>query len=197
MATADILQGDGQAFRPKENDTGQTDAGISPDAVEAELGTDLDNIIPSRGYQMTPMIGLGGSAGSIPALRQFFQAMPADAGMAFVVIIHLSSEHESSLAHLLSRETQMPVVQAEDGIKVQENTVYVIPPGKHLTVTDGHLKLTDLVREHGKRVAVDLFFRSLADTHGPHAAAIILSGVDGDGAIGIKRVKERGGLTIA
>ncbi len=75
--------------------------------------------------------------------------------------------------------------------------MYVIPPGKHLTVVDDHLRLTPLESERGRRVAVDLFFRSLADTHGPHAAAIVLSGADGDGALGIKRIKERGGLTIA
>ena len=73
----------------------------------------------------------------------------------------------------------------------------MIPPGKHLAAVDGHLELADLPTERGQRVAVDLFFRTLADTHGPHAAAIVLSGADGDGAIGIKRIKERGGLTIA
>jgi two-component system CheB/CheR fusion protein len=73
----------------------------------------------------------------------------------------------------------------------------VIPPGKHLTASNGHFRLTDLDREHGRRVAVDLFFRSLADTHGPHAAAVVFSGADGDGVLGIKRIKERGGLTVA
>lgn len=172
-------------------------SGVALDPDEAEQREEIDNIIPTRGYHMLPLVGLGGSAGSIAALRSFFGAMPADSGLAFVVIIHLSSEHESSLAELLGRTTTMKVMQARDGIKVEANHVYVIPPGKHLTAVDGHLKLTDLAREHGKRVAVDLFFRSLADTHGPHAAAIVLSGADGDGAIGIKRVKERGGLTIA
>ncbi|MFO0890687.1 MAG: CheR family methyltransferase [Isosphaeraceae bacterium] len=91
----------------------------------------------------------------------------------------------------------MPVVQASDGQKVEPDHVYVIPPGKHLTTVHGHLRLDDLPSDKGKRVAVDLFFRSLADTHGPHAAAVVLSGADADGAIGIKRIKERGGLTIA
>jgi two-component system CheB/CheR fusion protein len=86
----------------------------------------------------------------------------------------------------------MRVLQAEHGQKVEPNHIYVIPPGKYLTATDGHLSLTDLDNERGKRVAVDLFFRSLADSHGPHSAAVILSGADGDGALGIKRVKERG-----
>ena len=170
---------------------------VTPDRCEEAHPNEIDNIVPTQGYEMMPMVGLGGSAGSIVALREFFEAMPADSGMVFVVILHLSPEHESSMPALLQRHTPMQVVQAEDGMKVEANVVYVIPPGKHLTSLDGHLQLTDLEPERGKRVAVDLFFRSLADTHGPHAAAIVLSGADGDGALGVKRIKERGGLTIA
>ncbi len=170
---------------------------FSPDFAEQGLPEPLDNIIPTRGYQMTPMVGLGGSAGSINALTEFFRAMPANSGMIFVVVIHLSPTHASTMAELLGRSTDMKVLQAEDGQKVYPNHVYVIPPGKYLVTVNGHLKLSDIESERGKRVAVDLFFRSLADTHGPHAAAVVLSGADGDGALGIKRIKERGGLTIA
>lgn len=169
----------------------------SPDFVEQDLPEEIDNIVPSRGYNMTPMVGLGGSAGSLQALTEFFKAMPPDSGMVFVVILHLSPAHESAMAEVLSRTTDMPVVQAVDGQKVEPNHVYVIPPAKYLVTVNGHLKLTDLSVDRGKRVAVDLFFRSLADTHGPNAAAVVLSGADGDGALGIKRVKEHGGLTIA
>ncbi len=123
--------------------------------------------------------------------------MPADSGLVFVVVLHLSPEHVSTLPELLAKHTPMPVVQAQDGMAVEGNRVYVIPPGKHLLSVDGHLKLATLEPEHGKRVAVDVFFRTLADTHGAHAAGIVLSGADGDGAIGLKRVKERGGLTVA
>jgi two-component system CheB/CheR fusion protein len=170
---------------------------VVPDAIEQDVGTGIDNIVPTYGYHALPMVGLGGSAGSIPALRTFFQSMPPDSGLSFVVILHLAPDHESMLAELLSTCTPMPVAQAENGMEVKRNSIYVIPPGKHLTAVNGHLKLTELQHEHGKRVAVDLFFRSLADTHGPHAVAVILSGADGDGTLGIKRVKERGGLTIA
>src|SRR3954464_3199210 len=149
---------------------------VSPDRVEEELGSEIDNIVPSRGYEMPPMIGLGGSAGSIVALQRFFAKMPVDSGMTFVVILHLSPEHESTLAELLQRCTAMPVLQAEGNEKAEANHVYVIPPGKHLSAVDGRLSLTDLEPMHGKRVAVDLFFRTLADTHGPHSAAIVLSG---------------------
>src|SRR5271166_787885 len=170
---------------------------VEPDSAVEVLQYEIDNIVPTRGYQMTPMVGLGGSAGSVQPLIEFFQAMPANSGMVFVVILHLSPTHESTMASLLGRSTTMPVVQAQDGQKVEADHVYVIPPGKYLTTVNGHLKLIELKSEKGKRVAVDLFFRSLADTHGPHAAAIVLSGADGDGALGIKRIKERGGLTIA
>lgn len=170
---------------------------VSPDVMEEELGGLMDNIVPSYGYHMTPMVGLGGSAGSIGALETFFRAMPDDSGMVFVVVLHLSLHHDSVLTDMLQRWTKMRVIQVLDGQKTEPNHVYVIPPAKHLTAVDGHLRLADLDREFGKRVAVDLFFRSLADSHGPHAAAIVLSGADGDGAIGVKRIKERGGLTIA
>jgi len=123
--------------------------------------------------------------------------MATDSGLAFVVIVHLSPDHESSLATLLQSSTSMPVVQVRDTVKVEANRVYVIPPAKHLSLTDGQLRLSELLPERGRRVAVDLFFRTLADTHGTQATAIVLSGADADGAIGLKRVKERGGLTIA
>lgn len=170
---------------------------IDPDRAEQEQRDDIDDIIPTRGYQMLPLVGLGGSAGSIQALQRFFAAMPAESGMAFVVILHLAADHASIMPALLQRTTKMPVTQAQDGEKVQPNHVYVIPPGQTLTASDGHLRLAELQPERGKRVTVDLFFRSLADTHGPHGMAIILSGADSDGALGIKRIKERGGLTIA
>src|SRR5262245_49685149 len=118
---------------------------ITPDYVEQEFPEELDNIVPTRGYQMTPMVGLGGSAGGIQALNEFFKTMPTDSGMVFVVVIHLSPTHESTMAELLGRATKMPVVQAVDGQKVHPNHVYVIPPGKHMATVNGHLKLTDLV----------------------------------------------------
>ena len=169
---------------------------ITPDIVEQDDGAKIDNVIPTRGFNMLPVVGLGGSAGGLAALQEFFAAMPPESGMAFVVILHLSPEHESILAELLQRSTTMPVTQVQSSVQVEPNHVYVIPPGKHLSLADGDLSLTDLSRRSGKHVAVDLFFRTLADTHGPHAAAVVLSGANGDGAIGIKRIKERGGLTI-
>jgi two-component system CheB/CheR fusion protein len=131
-------------------------------------------------------------------LRTFFEAMSPESGLAFVVVIHLSSEHESTLAELLQRSTAMPVIQVQGKTRIEPNSIYVIPPRKALRTMDGYLDLSELPQDPKHRhVAVDLFFRTLADTHGPHAIAVVLSGLDSDGAIGIKRIKERGGLTIA
>jgi two-component system CheB/CheR fusion protein len=170
---------------------------VGSEKAEDELADTLDNVVPSRGYQMLPLVGLGGSAGSIAALQVFFRSLPADSGMAYVVILHLSAEHDSVLAEVLQRCTPMRVVQVHATERVQPDTVYVIPPGKSLKTMDGHLRLADLPPGRGRHVAVDLFFRTLADSHGPHASAVVLSGGDADGAIGIKRIKERGGLTVA
>src|SRR4051794_24186122 len=87
---------------------------IAPDVIEQEQGNELDNIVPSRGYQMLPVVGLGGSAGSIQALQRFFGAMPAETGMAFVVVLHLAPEYESVMDEIIGRATSMRVVQAAD-----------------------------------------------------------------------------------
>jgi two-component system, chemotaxis family, CheB/CheR fusion protein len=123
--------------------------------------------------------------------------MAPNSGRAFVVVLHLLTNYASSLAELLQKWTLMPVIQVSEQIKVEANSVYVIPPGKHLLTADEQLILNDRPHEYGMRRAVDAFFRTLADTHGSLSTAIILSGADGDGAIGVMRIKESGGLTVA
>ncbi|MBV9489367.1 MAG: PAS domain-containing protein [Verrucomicrobia bacterium] len=178
--------------------TAEPDSAVSDLADSGQSPRErLEEVIPARGLSLQPIVGLGGSAGSLNALRTFFSAMPADSGLAFVVVVHLSPHRDSNLASVLQGLTPMPVVRVHDPVNVEADHVYVIPPGKHLSVADGRLRLVELQSERGQRVAVDLFFRSLAETHGPRATAIVLSGADNDGAIGLKRVKERGGLTIA
>src|ERR1700722_11856272 len=141
----------------------------------------------SRRPKMQAVVGLGGSAGSIRALQTFFSQMPGDSGLTFVVVLHLSPEFESSLPALLQKSTSMPVTQVSGPITIEANCVYVIPPGKHLLMADGQLVLDDLPYEFGMRTAVDIFFRTLAETHGPHSTAIILSGLDGDCYIAVPR----------
>lgn len=166
------------------------------EGMPEEAAAPTDEIIPPQVYDQLPVVALGGSAGGIEALIGFFSSFEPPTGHAFAVILHLSPDHESSLAEILQRHTSMAVVQVAETAEWQEDTVYVIPPRKALRSTDGRITVTDLRRVRQRHYAVDLFFRSLADTHGPHAIAVVLSGADGDGAIGIKRIKERGGLTI-
>src|SRR3984885_16239588 len=122
---------------------------------------------------MQEVIGLGGSAGSIEALKMFFSYMPEDSGLAFVVVLHLSPEYESCLRGVLQKWTSMPVIQVSEPIKVEANSVYVIPPRKHLLMADGHLILSDLPHEYGKRSAGDIFFRTLAETNGSRSCALV------------------------
>ncbi|MDB5898652.1 MAG: signal transduction histidine kinase with CheB and CheR [Ramlibacter sp.] len=169
---------------------------LRADGSEQDLAEQIDNIVPSYGYKKVPVVGLGGSAGSIEALQEFFGTMPAQSGLAFVVVIHLSPDHESVLTDVIQRCTRMRVIKVEDHLQVEPNCVYVIPPGKVLQSEGGQLGLSDIPEGRARHVVVDVFFRTLADSHGAHAAAVVLSGLDGDGTIGIKRIKERGGLTV-
>ena len=171
---------------------------MTPDEAEEEQGDQNDDAVPSRGYRMLPVVGLGGgAAGGIEAVGALLEATPVDTGMAFVVVLSLPAEEEDTLAQVLQRSTRMPVVPVAGKERIAPDTVYVIPPGKALRTRGEHIELAALPPGQGRHVAVDFFFRTLADTHGPHAIAVVLSGADGDGTIGVKRIKERGGLTIA
>lgn len=143
------------------------------------------------------VVGLGASAGGIAPLQQFFADMPSDTGLAFVVVMHLSPEHESNLAAILQQKTNMPVTQVNGPIRVQANQVYVIPPNNQLMFEEGHLHLIRPQQTRGRRTTIDLFFRTLAQAYGQRAVSVILSGSDSDGSIGLKHVRAQGGVTIA
>ena len=143
------------------------------------------------------VVGIGASAGGVAVLQQFFSDMQPDSGLAFVVVMHLSPEHESRLANIIQTKTAMSVVQINGPLKVQPNHVYVIPPNKQLTFHDGMLTLVEPQQALGRRVTIDLFFRTLAQSFGQRAVGVILSGTDSDGVIGIKHVRAQGGITIA
>src|SRR4030081_3218843 len=127
------------------------------------------------------VVGLGASAGGVAVLQQFFTDMPADSGLAFVVVMHLSPEHESQLAHVIQQKTKMPVMQVIKPVKVHPNHVYVIPPNHQLTFDDSTLRLVEPQQALGKRVTIDLFFRTLAYAYGQRSVCVILSGSDSDG----------------
>jgi two-component system CheB/CheR fusion protein len=143
-----------------------------------------------------PVVGIGASAGGLAAVTKLIEALPATPGMAFLVVMHLPVAGESHLPSILSRSTQMPVVQATDGMLIEKDHVYVIPPGGVLTVSDGHLAVAPR-RTTTPHMPVDHLFRSLADTHKGLAIGVILSGDGTDGALACKDIKAGGGITFA
>src|SRR6478672_11388190 len=142
------------------------------------------------------VVGLGASAGGIGPLQQFFGDMDPQSGLAFVVVMHLSPEHESQLANVLQQKTSMPVTQVDKPVHVRPNHVYVIPPNNQLTFEDSTLRLVPPQQAVGRRVTIDLFFRTLAQAYGQRAVSVIMSGTDSDGVIGLKHIRAQGGLTI-
>lgn len=142
------------------------------------------------------VVGLGASAGGIDALLRLFAALPAEPGMAFVIVLHLSSEHESSLASLIQAKTPMSVVSLTETVAIESNHVYVIAPGHDLVMNDNHLQPLPVRRPQGRHVVIDRFLRALAEVHRARAVGVILSGADSDGAVGMTRIKETGGITI-
>ncbi len=151
----------------------------------------------SRSARRTPVVGIGASAGGLEALRAFFQHLPNDLGAAYVVIVHLAPDRDSELPAILARETAMTVVQVGDHEQeeLHPGQVSVIAPNRKLEITDAAVAASRFEQPRGQRTAIDLFFRSLAASHG-HIFAIVLSGGGSDGAVGAKAVKEAGGLVL-
>ena len=143
------------------------------------------------------IVGIGASAGGIQALKTFFGNVPQDSGNAYVVILHMSPQHESRLAELLQRSAPIPVTQVQARTKVEPNHIYVIPPNQNLSMSDGHLTLTDMIGMSERRSPVDLFFRTLAETNDTRAVSVVLSGTGSNGSMGLKRIKEHGGIALA
>ncbi|WP_250451519.1 CheR family methyltransferase [Caballeronia sp. ATUFL_M2_KS44] len=144
-----------------------------------------------------PVVGIGASAGGVEALQTFFENAPSTMNMAFVVIVHLASKRVSHLHDILQRTTGMPVHQVDATMAIENNHVYVIAPGKQLEMSDGCLRVSDRDASDRPTLTIDHFFRTLANAHGAHAIGVVLSGSGADGASGLSRVKEAGGITLA
>ncbi len=146
-----------------------------------------------------PIVGIGASAGGLAAFEAFFSGMPADAdpGMAFVLVQHLAPDHESILADLIRRYTRMQVFEVEDGMAVQPNCAYIIPPNHDMAFLGGRLQLSEPGMPHGQRLPIDFFFRSLAQDRREQAICIVLSGTGSDGTQGVRAVKGEGGMAMA
>ena len=159
-----------------------------PDPEELEI---------ARSHLDFPVIGIGASAGGISALQRLFEKMPAQTGMAFVVVMHLSPDHESSLGPILQRSCALRIVTVAATQPIHADHVYVISPSMKLAMSDGQLQVARLLDPVSRQRSIDLFFRSLAEAHRERAVCVVLSGTGADGAQGVKRVKELGGVTIA
>ncbi len=142
------------------------------------------------------IVGIGASAGGIEALRTFFANVPDDSGIAYVVILHLSPDHDSQLAEVLSNVSKITVSQVKEKATVQPNHVYVVPPNQHLEMMDGDIIVSPNLQVSERRAPVDIFFRSLAESHKAHAVAVVLSGTGANGSMGLKRIKENGGTVF-
>lgn len=166
------------------------------DAPSAESGG-LESISsPPRSQHNFPIVGVGASAGGLEAMEKLFAAMPVDAGLGFVLVVHLDPTHISLLPELLQKRTKMPVCHVVDGQLVERDHVYVIPPNKTLTILRGTLQLMDLAQPRSANLPIDSFFRSLAQDQGRNAVCIILSGTGTDGTLGVKAIKGEVGMVM-
>ena len=157
--------------------------------------------LPPRGHPHGPtdfpVVAIGASAGGLEACRKFLDALPAGTGMAFILVQHLDPTHESMMVDLLASHTSMPVRQATDGMPIEPDHLYVIPPGTYLSAADDTLHLSAPQERHGARLPFDFLLHALAQEYGQRAICIILSGTGADGSLGLKAVKEKRGFIIA
>ena len=146
-----------------------------------------------------PIVGIGASAGGLAAIEAFFSGMPADGdpGLAIVLVQHLAPDHDSILTNLVQRCTRMQVFEVQDGMRVQVNCVYIIPPNRDMAFLDGALHLLEPAAPRGHRLPVDFLFRSLAQEQRERAIGIVLSGTGSDGTLGVRAIKGEGGMAMA
>jgi two-component system, chemotaxis family, CheB/CheR fusion protein len=167
------------------------------DPAVAPLQRDSAAPAPAAPDAPCPVVGVGASAGGLEAGRSLLRALPADTGMAFVLVQHLHPGHVSMLSEILARETSMPVTQVEADTLVRPNHVYVIPPGADLMMAGGHLRLAPRRDQPGRHRPIDGFFISLAQDRGYKAVGVVLSGTSTDGTLGLEEIKAAGGITFA
>ena len=172
---------------------------MTGEALESSDGrqTDAQPAAAVRpGSDLMPIVaGIGASAGGVEALTAFFESVPPDSDVAFVVVIHLSPEHRSQLPSILASHTSMHVQQVTDKVALERNNIYVIPPDRQLEISNTHVAAYPFSEPRGRRTPIDLLFRSLAEQHGD-GFAVVLSGGGSDGAMGVRAVKEAGGLVL-
>src|SRR5262245_57790501 len=161
----------------------------------AETGDEEREELPELGGAQPVVVGIGASAGGVRALQHLFDALPDKTGAAFVVVVHLDPDTRSEMAKILAARTDMPVLQVAEPVPLQGDHVYVIPPDRRLHITNDEIATAEFEEPRGKRAPIDLFFRSLAEQHGD-GCAVILTGAGSDGAVGVRAVKESGGIIL-
>lgn len=165
------------------------------DSLTHDTGSDAPERAPLSLH--FPVVGIGASAGGLSAAAGLFEHLPANSGMAFVVVLHLSPRHESNAVAVLQRSTRMQVSQVTAAVAIQSDHVYVIAPGLQIEMSDGQLVVRPLERQSGRPVTIDTFFRTLARVHRERAIAVVLSGSGSDGSLGLSEIKGEGGVAIA
>lgn len=181
--------------KTRQNTSGTGIAGTQESAEKAD-NTQENPGSPVAGF---PIVGIGASAGGLAAFEAFFSGMPAgaDPGMAFVLVQHLAPDHKSILCDLIRRYTRMQVYEVEDGMTVNPNCAYIIPPNRDMAFLNGTLQLLEPSAPRGKRLPIDFFFRSLAQDQHERAICIVLSGTGSDGTLGVRAIKGEGGMVMA
>jgi len=164
--------------------------------VKRNTTKEIKNIVPELKTDRFPIVGIGASAGGLEAMEQFFVNVPVNSGLAYVVVQHLDPTVKGMLPELLQRVSKMEVFQATDRLSVKPDRVYVIPPNKSMSVLKGKIHLFDPVEARGLRMPIDFFFRSLADDSNEMSVGVILSGMGSDGCIGLRAIKEKGGIVM-
>ncbi|MBD2486634.1 PAS domain-containing protein [Aulosira sp. FACHB-615] len=172
----------------------QSSASSPSDSMAVEKLTQKQQ---DKSNNLFPIVGIAASAGGLEAFTQLLSHLPIDTGMAFVLIQHLDPNQKSLLTEILAKTTQMPVCEVQNGMLVEPNQVYVIPPNRKMTLLKGVLQLAPREKIHGKYMPADAFFASLAAEIGSKAISVVLSGSDGDGAQGSEAIKAAGGITFA
>ncbi|MEI7429797.1 MAG: CheR family methyltransferase [Betaproteobacteria bacterium] len=171
---------------------------ITKEARPESLATPLDSgvSVENTPHDRFSIVGIGASAGGLEAFEQFFQACPAETGMAYVLVSHLDPNRQSLLAEILQRSTLMPVLEAVDQTSVARNHVYIIPPNREMSILNGILQLSEPEQAQGLRMPIDAFMRALADDQDEYAIGIVLSGTATDGTLGLRAILGAGGVCM-
>jgi len=178
----------------------ETKVGIAPEPEKRKPAprrpSSKDQVSLPSASDAFPIVGMGASAGGLEAFTSFFNNMPADSHMAFVLVVHLDPGHTSMMPELLRRHTTMDVIEAQDGMPVVPNRVYVIPPNRDMSIFGRMLQISAPAEMRGLRMPIDSFFRSLAEDQGEKAISVILSGTGSDGTLGMRAIHGAGGMCM-